>query len=75
VVGGDSGPARPEELKFGEIWLFDPDTGAATTTKLTKTYDGSVRLAAGTLSPHSTLARASCCGRRAHTPTDSPAAT
>ncbi|MFI1352280.1 protein kinase [Streptomyces sp. NPDC020898] len=49
VVGGDIGPARPEELKFGEIWLLDPDTGATTTTKLTKTYDGSVRLAADTL--------------------------
>jgi outer membrane protein assembly factor BamB len=49
VVGGDTGPARPEDLKFGEIWLLDPDTGAATTTKLTKTYDGSVRLAADTL--------------------------
>ncbi|MET7477853.1 protein kinase [Streptomyces sp. NPDC005648] len=49
VVGGDTGPARPEDLTFGEIWLLDPDTGAATTTKLTKTYDGSVRLAAGTL--------------------------
>ena len=49
VVGGDIGPARPEELTFGEIWLLDPDTGAATTTKLTKTYDGSVRLAADTL--------------------------
>ncbi|MFF4499343.1 protein kinase [Streptomyces sp. NPDC001401] len=49
VVGGDSGPVRPEELKFGEIWLLDPDTGAVTTTKLAKTYDGSVRLAADTL--------------------------
>ena len=49
VVSGDSGPARPEELTFSKIRLLDPDTGAATTTKLTKTYDGSVRLAAGTL--------------------------
>ncbi|WP_030932591.1 protein kinase domain-containing protein [Streptomyces sp. NRRL S-646] len=49
VVGGDTAPARPEDLKFGEIWLLDPDTGAATTTKLTKIYDGSVRLAADTL--------------------------
>ena len=49
VVGGAEGPARPEELKFGEIWLLDPDTGATTTTKLTKTYDGAVRLAADTL--------------------------
>ncbi|WP_367323750.1 protein kinase [Streptomyces sp. HUAS ZL42] len=49
VVGGYSGPARPEGLKFGEIRLLDPDTGAATTTKLAKTYDGSVRLAADTL--------------------------
>ncbi|MER5436393.1 PQQ-binding-like beta-propeller repeat protein [Streptomyces sp. NPDC002588] len=48
VVGGDTA-SGPENLKFGEIWLLDPDTGAATTTKLTKTYDGSVRLAAGTL--------------------------
>ncbi|MGW0713046.1 protein kinase domain-containing protein [Streptomyces sp. NPDC002643] len=49
VVGGDSGPVGPEEVRFGEIRLLDPDTGASTTTKLTETYDGSVRLAAGTL--------------------------
>ncbi|MFF4355279.1 protein kinase [Streptomyces sp. NPDC001604] len=49
VVGGETGPARPEDLKFGEIWLLDPDTGSATTTRLTTTYDGSVRLAADTL--------------------------
>ncbi|WP_329340016.1 PQQ-binding-like beta-propeller repeat protein [Streptomyces sp. NBC_00663] len=49
VVAGDPGPARPEAVKFGEIRLLDPDTGAATTTKLTKTYYGAVRLAAGTL--------------------------
>ncbi|MEV6949507.1 protein kinase [Streptomyces sp. NPDC051172] len=49
VVGGTTGPARPEDLKFGEIRLLDPDTGSATTTKLTTVYDGSVRLAADTL--------------------------
>ncbi|NUP43977.1 MAG: protein kinase [Streptomyces sp.] len=49
VVGGATGPARPEDLKFGEIWLLAPDTGATTTTKLTTAYDGSVRLAADTL--------------------------
>ncbi|GAA3789753.1 serine/threonine-protein kinase [Streptomyces coacervatus] len=50
VVGGDgSGPARPEDLTFGKIFLADPDTGRGTTTKLAKTYEGSVTLAADTL--------------------------
>lgn len=49
VVGNGTGPARPEDLLFGEIWLADPKTGAGTTTRLTKTYKGSVTLAAGTL--------------------------
>ncbi|WP_405737812.1 serine/threonine-protein kinase [Streptomyces sp. NBC_00028] len=49
VVGSTPGPARPEDLRFDEIRLLDPDTGAATTTRLAHTYDGSVRLAAGTL--------------------------
>ncbi|MGC9544279.1 protein kinase domain-containing protein [Streptomyces sp. UG1] len=51
VVGGSgsTGPARPEDLTFGEILLTDPDTGAGTTTKLAQTYEGSVTLAAGTL--------------------------
>ncbi|WP_405873597.1 protein kinase domain-containing protein [Streptomyces sp. NBC_00005] len=46
---GTTGPTRPEELTFGKIWLVDPDTGAGTTTKLSKTYEGAVTLAAGTL--------------------------
>ncbi|WP_405559244.1 protein kinase [Streptomyces canus] len=49
VIGGTTGPARPEDLKFGKILLTDPDTGAGTTTKLSKTYEGSVTLAADTL--------------------------
>ncbi|MEW2399191.1 protein kinase [Streptomyces sp. NPDC046862] len=49
VVGGDTGPMRPEDLTFGKILLADPDTGAGTTTKLAKTYEGSVTLAADTL--------------------------
>ncbi|WP_210586967.1 protein kinase [Streptomyces sp. GESEQ-35] len=48
-VLGEVGPTRPEEVTFGEILLVDPDTGAGTTTKLTKTYDGAVTLAADTL--------------------------
>ncbi|MGW3291433.1 protein kinase domain-containing protein [Streptomyces sp. NPDC001002] len=46
---GTTGPTRPEELTFGKIWLVDPETGAGTTTKLAKTYEGAVTLAAGTL--------------------------
>ncbi|MPY59393.1 protein kinase domain-containing protein, partial [Streptomyces spongiae] len=49
VVGGTTGPARPEDLTFGKILLVDPDTGAGTTTKLAKNYEGSVTLAADTL--------------------------
>ncbi|MEV0635746.1 protein kinase [Streptomyces sp. NPDC050619] len=49
VVGGDTGPARLEDLTFGKILLTGPDTGAGTTTKLAKTYEGSVTLAADTL--------------------------
>ncbi|MGW0759831.1 protein kinase domain-containing protein [Streptomyces sp. NPDC002814] len=46
---GTTGPTRPEELTFGTILLVDPDTGATTTTKLPKTYEGAVTLAADTL--------------------------
>ena len=46
---GTTGPTRPEELTFGKILLVDPDTGAGTTTKLSKTYEGAVTLAADTL--------------------------
>ncbi|MFF0081463.1 protein kinase [Streptomyces canus] len=49
VIGGTTGPARPEDLTFGRILLVDPDTGAGTTTKLSQTYQGSVTLAADTL--------------------------
>jgi outer membrane protein assembly factor BamB/predicted Ser/Thr protein kinase len=49
VIGGTVGPARPEELTFGKIMLLDPDSGAGTTTKLSKTYEGAVTLAADTL--------------------------
>ncbi|MDN3020766.1 serine/threonine-protein kinase [Streptomyces sp. S.PB5] len=49
VVGGELGPARPQDLTFGAVWLLDPDTGKGTATKLTRTYDGSVRMAADTL--------------------------
>ncbi|MEU0205734.1 serine/threonine-protein kinase [Streptomyces canus] len=49
VIGGSTGPARPEDLTFGKILLVDPDTGAGTTTKLAKDYEGSVTLAADTL--------------------------
>ncbi|MDO0932525.1 serine/threonine-protein kinase [Streptomyces sp. DG2A-72] len=46
---GTTGPTRPEELTFGTVLLVDPDTGATTTTKLAKTYEGAVTLAADTL--------------------------
>jgi outer membrane protein assembly factor BamB len=46
---GTSGPTRPDELTFGKVLLVDPDTGATTTTKLAKTYQGAVTLADGTL--------------------------
>ena len=46
---GTTGPTRPEELTFGKVLLVDPDTGARTTTKLSKTYQGAVTLAADTL--------------------------
>ncbi|MFK4102839.1 protein kinase [Streptomyces sp. NPDC019531] len=50
VAGAGSGPARPEDdLTFGEILLTDPKTGVATTRKLTKSYEGTVTLAADTL--------------------------
>ncbi|WP_328746697.1 serine/threonine-protein kinase [Streptomyces sp. NBC_00285] len=49
VIGGTTGPARPEDLTFGKVLLLDPDTGAGTTTKLSQTYEGSVTLAADTL--------------------------
>ncbi|MGP4011897.1 protein kinase domain-containing protein [Streptomyces sp. 4N124] len=46
---GTTGPTHPAELTFGTILLVDPDTGATTTTKLPKTYEGAVTLAADTL--------------------------
>ncbi|WP_328441082.1 serine/threonine-protein kinase [Streptomyces sp. NBC_00444] len=46
---GPTGPTRPEELTFSTVLLIDPDTGALTTTKLPKTYEGAVTLAADTL--------------------------
>ncbi|MEU6251866.1 serine/threonine-protein kinase [Streptomyces sp. NPDC047043] len=50
AVDGGSGPARLDQKNtFGEIRLLDPDTGATTTTELTKTYTGSIRLAADTV--------------------------
>ncbi|MCT9077839.1 serine/threonine-protein kinase [Streptomyces fulvoviolaceus] len=50
AVDGGSGPARLDQKNtFDEIRLLDPDTGATTTTELTKTYTGSIRLAADTV--------------------------
>ncbi|MES5825493.1 serine/threonine-protein kinase [Streptomyces sp. RG80] len=49
AVDAGSGPARLEENSYDGIRLLDPDTGATTTTELTRTYRGSIRLAAGTV--------------------------
>ncbi|MFF7276041.1 protein kinase [Streptomyces griseorubiginosus] len=49
VVGGITRPAAPQDLTFAKILLLDPGTGAGSTTKLAKTYEGSVTLADGTL--------------------------
>ncbi|MYT05318.1 MULTISPECIES: serine/threonine-protein kinase [Streptomyces] len=48
VAGGD-GSELLEDTTFGEVLLLDPRSGTRTTTKLTRRYQGSVTMAAGTL--------------------------
>ncbi|WP_020137377.1 protein kinase domain-containing protein [Streptomyces sp. 351MFTsu5.1] len=49
VVGGTGTTTMLQNLTFDTILLVDPATGAASLTKLAKTYEGSVALAADTL--------------------------
>ncbi|MBW8799745.1 MAG: PQQ-binding-like beta-propeller repeat protein [Streptomyces sp.] len=45
----ESGSTSLQDSRFAKILLTDPTTGGRTTTKLAKTYEGSVTLAADTL--------------------------
>ncbi|MFC8361341.1 PQQ-binding-like beta-propeller repeat protein [Streptomyces griseorubiginosus] len=49
VVGGTGTTTMLQDLTFDTILLVDPATGAGSTTKLAKTYEGSVTVADDTL--------------------------
>ncbi|MEU5039604.1 protein kinase domain-containing protein [Streptomyces griseorubiginosus] len=49
VVGGTGTTTMLQDLTFDTILLVDPATGAGSTMKLAKTYEGSVTVAADTL--------------------------
>ncbi|MEU9448178.1 PQQ-binding-like beta-propeller repeat protein [Streptomyces sp. NPDC048277] len=49
LADGQSGSVSLSDSTFDKILLTEPKTGGQTTTKLAKTYEGSVTLAAGTV--------------------------